>query len=94
MKRALLLSITALLLPIATAVAAPATGSSPLRARYSLVHFEAAPAPTSATRYQVTTVPGAATTAGRFHLLGTGADASMAETCGSVDALFASGFEN
>jgi|CXWL01.1.fsa_nt_gi hypothetical protein len=91
MKRALALSITTLLLPIA---AVAATSPPPAGTRYSLLHIEAASTPAPANRYRLNGDSSAATAAGRFRLLGAGAAKATAEACASADDLFANGLEN
>jgi hypothetical protein len=89
MKRALALSITTLLLPIA-AVAA----ESPAAARFRLLGTQVASTPAPADRYRVNADASVVTTAGRFRLLGAGAGKAAGDACESGDGLFAHGFEN
>ena len=89
MKRALALSISTLLLPMA----AVATADAPEVPRYSV---KAVSVPAPASRYQVSSDPGQTLPgAGRYRLLE--ADAAKAATgagCEAADGLFANGFEN
>lgn len=90
MTRALALSITTLLLPMAAVAADPA----PAAARYSVQRIEAAFAPASATRYRVSRDASAANAVARYQLLGGVAAKTAGDACDSADGLFAHGFEN